>query len=307
MFEDLKELLKHKQFATLKEAEDFFRNYNENYNSTPVTDLGGLSPIQMGKLIYNSFNTPDSPVVFNKNISGPELSTAIFYQDCKKIISLFQECSPVKTTATGNLTRDFVHKAMDVVNYDTTILRKFCKTINELEFFWLHQIRIILTLAELVTKRGKFFLLTQKGKSILTTAPGELYYLLFETYFLKFNLAYLTRFAEQFPEIQHFICFPIYIAHTQCKDWMNAEEFVNTVLVKGLRLNIKHKDFLAKPYMSDKLVWVGMSRIVNPLYHFGLLEKQSKADNYYVSDKDYIRRTPLLEKFINFSFAKGQH
>jgi len=118
-------------------------------------------------------------------------------------------------------------------------------------------------------------------------------------------LAYLGRGDFEIPEMQQFFNFPVYIAKTHCKDWMTVKEFLEMVFVKGLQLNKKYKEYLEQPYHSDNLIWAGVSRIVRPLIDFGLLGIQESTEKDKSSFNDKIRRTPLLEKFINFDFTKG--
>lgn len=300
ILKDLKELLEERKFESLDDANRFLKEFTGSKNRAPVDDLGGLSPIQMHNLLYTPVDSVYSPVAVNKNLNESELANSLFYRDSKKFLELFEKESPVKTTITGNLNRKFISKAMEITDFDISDILKYCKVINELDFFWLHRIRIIFTLAGLIRKRTGSFSITTKGEKYLKKPPGELFYLLFYTYFYKFNLAYYDCLPE-WPEIQDTINFSLFMAREHCNDWMSPEELTEITLVRGLRLDRKYSEYLSKPYNDDDLVWAYRGRFIETMINFGLFETQEERKTRFLG-KSKIRRTPLLEKFINFHF-----
>lgn len=302
--DELKKIIQEKQFKSLDEAQRFIDNYREKWNHAPVEALGGLTPHQMQNMLYIPFDSDISPVIINKELSEEELAGSILYQDAKIILGLFEKHSPVKATAAGNINRQFVSIVMGEVDYDTSFIRKYNKAINEYDFFWFNTIRMVLLMAGLIKKEKKHFKITAKGKQQLHI-PGELYYLLFKTFFMKLNLACLDSCPE-WMEIQVLINFPLYMVRTQCEEWIDKKEFLDKALVKGMRYDKKYKNDIEK-YGIDRLMWAGESRIVEPLIEFGLLEsrKTGKKDKY--EEKRDIRITQLFKKYINFNFKKGMH
>lgn len=74
---------------------------------------------------------------------------------------------------------------------------RFNKVLNEHDVRPLHIIRIICELARLVRRRKRKFLVTNKGQQLLgEQKAGELYTLLFRTFFRQFNLSYLDGLPE---------------------------------------------------------------------------------------------------------------
>ena len=129
MLDELKEVLRHKNFATKEEAQKFVNEYMQKYDQSPIDDLGGLSPDKMYRLLYTPVIDSKSPIVLNKDLTEEELANSLFYQDAKKVLKLIMDCQP-KMTATEKFCREFVKAVTDLTGY-TTETRNLFKIINE--------------------------------------------------------------------------------------------------------------------------------------------------------------------------------
>ncbi|MFA5780574.1 MAG: hypothetical protein WC947_10635 [Elusimicrobiota bacterium] len=164
IIDEIKELLKIKKFNSIEEMNKFVQEHADQKNSTPLEDFGGLSPAQMSKLLYIPFDSNDSPVVFNCNLSEDELKNALFYCEARKFLNLIKDNSPIPATISGNLNRNFVSSAMNITKYETSSIREYCKVINEQDFFWLHITRLIFKFADLIRVSNQEIYDYKKGK-----------------------------------------------------------------------------------------------------------------------------------------------
>lgn len=301
MDEELKRKIESMHFGSIEELNKFLEEYMRKKNDTPIDELGGLTPDDMYNLLYLRFDSGISPIVINKDLNEEELSCSTFYNNAKKVLRLIAD-GAIKATAKGNLNREFVMKAAEQINYDLACIMEYRKALNENEVLPVHIIRIILTASDLIIKRYGYFTATKKGITINT---GELYYLLFRTFFYKFNLSYLDRLPE-FPEIQQLINFTFYMGRTNCNKWTSTEDFYNKVIIRGLMLDKKYEEILKEGYRKDLMFWAFEHRIIEPMINFGLFEKRETTDEKKKKfNKRYsIRKSPLFEKFMNFDFDK---
>ena len=291
--EEVRRILRARQMELHEQIGEFTPKKPDQENVSPIKKNGGLSPSNMFRLLNFPIGSEYCPVVLNKDIGEEELAEAVFYHDCKKVINMIVGKSRVKATVTGNFNREFVDYALDILGDDWEI-RKYCKVINEEDFFKLHKIRIILNFAGIIKKNNGYIIVTQKAKDYIDGKKKGLYALLFQAFFGRLNLAYLDRF-DDFPEVQNTVNFSIYMARERCSEFVDALLFSRMVLYDGLGLNIKYKDYLSRPYMKDRLELVHGARFINPMLHFGLFEKNNK--------KQYkIRKSRLLDRFIDFRF-----
>jgi len=296
---EIEEILKDRDFSSIKEMNEFLMKYSMEKNRTPRKEFGGLSPEMMAALLCEAAGSPKSPVKFSDNIKDKKLKTSLFFLDAKKILELFSELPPVKMTVSKNLNRKFVSKVLEISEYikkkEPWLFEK--KAVNEQDFWWLHIMRIVLEFAGLITRRKGAFHITKKGKQCLEQPGIELYKLLFKTFFYKFNLDYLFPYGPEVPHIQNAVNFSLFMAREHCGDWMKPEDFSKKVIIDGLRLNKRIKWDSGCWTLEDAYE----ARFISPMVNFGLFDTK-KIKGKGTLDEYLIRRSPLLKEFINFSF-----
>jgi hypothetical protein len=92
--------------------------------------------------------------------------------------------------------------------------------------------------------------------------------------------------------------------------WRLGDVLENWHPVKGLAPQILLPRVLQQLHevmvsQYDQEEWILSGYVLEPLRDFGLIEKRSKSDWPAVTEKDFIRITPLWKKFISLSPFAG--
>ena len=156
-----------------------------------------------------------------------------------------------------------------------------------------HWVRLLLELGGCIRRRQGAFRLTRKGRSLLDGPPAQLFALLFETNFRRFDLAY--RFGAEWPELQIQVPFTLYRIWSLPAEWRTAP-----VLLRETVLQIPPPPEAASLAHLPALLFD--SRIMKPLVDFGLIatrtEPRSREDHCLL--RVSYRRTSLMRAFLHF-------
>jgi hypothetical protein len=261
----------------------------------------GLSPNQIHALIYLSWDVDDFPLKFNTGLPLSELKNSAFFTNARILLQTLIEQSKENTaTAAGNMTRKFVKLIFDrlTISEDSkdSILR-YNKVINEEDvFFELHIPRVVCELAGLIHRRKNKWLVLKKFYSLLSDEKaGELYTLLFKTYFTQFNLSYLGRFPE-LPSIQNTIAYSIYKLGEIADEYRSMDGLAEEILLPEVLKDIEEG---SSEYVETRHVL--LSRILRPLEDFGLVElKYREVDR--IPKIEAIRKTELFDRFVGWGW-----
>lgn len=272
------------------------------YNRRPQTELGGLSPFAVQRLIEADWHSPGSGIRVVDTLSFAELAPSDLLHDARVVLELLTEHDAVKATPKGNLPRTFVASfrermragdAMDERWYATSPPR------NEEDLQALHHVRNLLELAGLVKRRGGRFSRTRRGERL--TAPeraGELFALLLRTHFREMNLAWLDRLADA-PGFQYTIGYTFHQFARVGGEWRTAGELVGTLLLPSVRDEIP-----PGPYGGDDAALMLETRFLRPLTRLGLVEARAnpcEADELLA--RTSYRRTPLFDRSLVFDLG----
>ncbi len=302
---EIKEILKGKDFSSIKEMNDYLMDYSMKKNRTPRAELGGLSPVMMAALLYEPVDSPKSPLKFSKKIEEEKLNKSLFFIDAKRILKLFKDLSPVKMTVSKNLNRKFVAEVLKVSEYkkeqETWLYEK--KAMNEQDFWWLHIMRIIFDIAGIIRKRKGAFHIAKAGKEYLNRPGIELYTVLFKIFFYKFNMEYAVHFGPEIPEIQQTVNFSLFMARNHCADWTKPEDFSKKVIIDGLRMHERVK-WESKFWTLED---AHEGRFIRPMVDFGLFDTRKDDSDPKGPGKYLIKSSSLLRKFIDFRFPEDNN
>ena len=271
----------------------------EEERTAPDPHRGNLTPQQITRFQEYHWGDVEFPLQFNHSLSLKEVNQSIFFRNTRLFLRKLMELKdePI-VTAKGNLNRKFVKLMFDEMELDEKHreqIRKYNKVLNETDVFPLHIINIVCECAGLIKTRSKKILILKKYHNLLSEEKaGELYYLLFEAYFKKFNLAYLDRLPEM-DGIQGTIEFSLYRLSVICNDYQSTEDLYYEIFLPVVLEAIE--DELSK-YMSEEQVVT--SRIINPLVGFGLLECKYKQEKY-INRIVQTRKTSLFDRFISLN------
>jgi len=150
-------------------------------------------------------------------------------------------------------------------------------------------------MANIIRKKGKRFLVTKKyQKLLLDDNAGELYYLLFSTFFRRFNIAYRDGFGK-FSSIQPTIPFSFYVLSKFADGFFKIKEMEEKIFLPAVRREIMEHS--RRPWDITGLVH---TRIIEPLQSFGLIEvvSGSKLSGFNI---EAVKKTGLFDKFMRFS------
>jgi hypothetical protein len=121
---------------------------------------------------------------------------------------------------------------------------------------------------------------------------GQLYNLLFLTFFRRFHLAYLDH-RDEAPLVQDTLPISLFLVSRLMNDWVTVDEVVDFLFPAQVRQQ------LPVPAYGDIAVRLAYSRIVRPLLWLGLLEDR-KWDEGSLA-KTELRKTELFDRVLQFN------
>lgn len=269
----------------------------ERYNRNPQEDFGGLSPMQVSRLVQSDWTSPDSAIRLNPNLTQEEIEGARILVNARLFLGRVLEEDGIKATVTGNFTREFVEGMLDrmaLPDGHADSVRAVNKIINEEDLFPLHVLRILLVMAGLVRRMKGVFRITKSGKELLSDSKtGDLFALLFFTMFRKFNLAYMSWGPEQ-GGIQETAAFALYQISRLANWWQNAETLASKLLLPTV------VERLDPPDHPGRIRSLCESRFFLPLEEFGLLEHRELLTEKKWPRVYEVRKRTLFDRFLGF-------
>ena len=133
-------------------------------NRSPQKEFNGLSPLQVGGLIYTDWLTPNSGIQLNPDIPLLDLNGAELLSNARIFLQAITESGKTKATSAGNLNRKFVAEMVEQMNWPPGFLddlKRYHKVWNEEDVFPLHVLRIALGESGLIRKFKGSFLITK--------------------------------------------------------------------------------------------------------------------------------------------------
>ena len=292
----LAEAIGEQDFASVDEANEKLQGIMSARNTTPDPEMGGLSPEQVSRLIYLSWDDNNFPLKFNKELTLSELKNSSLFTNATILLKTLIEMEKEPTaTAAGNLNRKIVKILFDKVIIDEDhkkFIIEYNKVINEIDIFDVHTARVVCQSAGLIHKRKNKFLVVKKYHNLLSEErAGELYALLFESYFRKFNIGYVDRLPS-LDSIQHTIAYSLYRLGKVAGSYIGVDELSEKILLPAVLKEIREA-------LSDYIFigWIVGARIINPLKDFGIIECKYKRSKGY-SEIDKVRKTMLFDRFM---------
>ncbi len=290
------EQLSEYEFEDIDAANEMTQEIMKSRNAAPDAEMGELSPDQVSRLIYLSWDDDNFPLKFNKKLELSELKNSVFFVNATTFLKTLIESKNENTaTAKGNLNRKFVKLIFDKLiiseGHKRAIL-EYNKVINEADVFPLHIVRIVCQSAGLIHKRKNKFLVQKKYQDLLSNEKaGELFYMLFHSYFRKFNIGYVDALSE-LASVQHTIAYSIYRLGEIADSYRSVEGMAEEILLPAVLKEVKGG---ISKYV--KVEWIFRSRIFEPLMDFGLVECKYKQFKGY-SSPDAVRKTQLFDRFV---------
>ncbi len=237
ILKDLKDMMREKEFGSLKEMQAFVDWRVGRRNRMPLDDFKGLSPEQMHRLLDFPFSSPDL-VTFSRLVT-----TTPDARVTKLLASILAEIGEkgLKITTTGNLPLKVVSKAAEAfLSEDEKFYRGSIR--SETEFPDLHVTRIVAGLAGLTRKyHGRIFMTKSCRKLMSEGGMNLLYPRLFRTFVEKYNWAFRDRCSD-FRIIQQSFLFTLWLFHRFGNEWRDPSFYSDCFLA-------------AFPMVLSKLNW----------------------------------------------------
>jgi len=253
-------------------------------------------------LLVADWEQPDGQLRLSADLKLTDFAGADFFVNTRVFLAALAEADGVPATATGNLPRAFVRQILDRLVLSKPFrdsVFHVCKAINEQDVWPLHLVRLVSGCAGLAGRRKKFFRLTKTGRALLPDEQaGALYRKLFIAYFRRFDLHY-DFCLRDVPGIQDTMAVILWRLDTIARDWTPVQGLAPQILLPGV-LDQMH---IAMTYAHDTEEWILTGYVLDPLFDFGLIERQELSEWPSLTKKDKIRITPLWRKFIGFAFG----
>ena len=274
----------------------------EGLNSAPDLELGGLSPDQVHRLLYQDWEVDEAPLHFSTDLSLEELRRVEILTNARRLMELCGEPGGAGATAAGNLNRAAVARMRGGGTWDSlgTSDQPHSggetfpgKVLNEGDFRGLQWMRVLLELAELVEREGQAFHLTTPGRDLLhPSRSGELFRHLFRTQMQRMNLAFGDRYPTE-ETLQFGVPFTLARLAREARAWIPPVDLVPRILLPRVL------DEVEDDVGSGALPGVVTHRILRPLHRFGLLEWEWEERYGFRSSARQVRLAPLFDRFIH--------
>lgn len=285
-------MVKSGQICNLSDLEPFLSKIILGFNKQVEDRMNGLSMQQIFNLIHCNWENPQSPLHIDSTLPEKDILDPPFLHNVRVFLTeIINQGGNIKTTDTGNLNRAFVEKIIPscIIDPIYNLYRK-----NELDVFPIHVIRVVCEKAKLIRKNKNTFKITPKGLKLVPKEKiGELYSLLFKTFFNDFNIDYPRR-GKETKALQTAIAFTFFMISIHFKNWMKIEDKAAFITLPGVQQKMEN---------YDGLVSLVKIRIFDQLIQFGLIENRElpKEENQYFAKLEY-RKTLLYDKFLKFTF-----
>ena len=290
-------------FDDIDNLNDHLQGIMTGQNTTPDPEMGGLSPEQVARLIHVPWDDDNFPLKFNKQMTIDDLKNSPFFHNARSFLNTLIQMEKKNTaTVKGNLTRIVVKAIFDQLimpESDRNSILSYNKVINELDVKALHHIRVVCESAGIIKLQKKHFIVEKDYIELLDDKnAGKLFYLLFFSYFRKFNIAYVDGMYD-FDCIQDTIPYSFYRLSKIGKKQVDINKLKKLVFLPAV-LEELIDEYLPILDMIDEITLLVQLRIVKPLESFGLIECYCIKKYKCYREIDKVKKTELFDKFMKF-------
>ena len=261
-----------------------------------------LSTGQIASLVHANWEDDNCSVKFNTDLFIDDLINSPFFHNSRLLLNTLIQLKKENTaTAKGNLSRKIVRELFDkiiIAKEEKLVIEKMNKVLNEEDILQIHLPKIVCELAGIIHTRKRKVLVKEKYTELLKDEnAGNLFFLLFYTYFKKFNLGYVDNFSS-LDCIQGTISYSLYQLSRIADKPVNIKELKNHLFLPSVIEEIEANRKMRSDF--DEHSWIVEARIVKPLEDFGLLKCGYIKEDIYSLRRKTVQKTPLFDKFIGF-------
>lgn len=274
-----------------------------------------LTPEVFRDLVNHPLGAPGSPIVLLTLSPTEALSTRMVH-NARLLLDVLHEAPQKLTEKHKQLNRRLVREMLSAMQFDDEfmLMRQEWPRVDEDQVWPLFVVRHVIQYSGLARVLHGKLLITKLGEKLRDQARvGELHRLLFETYFLKYNIASLDGYDEDETMQAHaaFVLFrlgTLLRKPTPLGDFADRLPHDEAVWAAG---RLVASEFCADP--ASGLHGALTRRLLRPLAEFGLLEASEEAESGTLRDrvlKANGRRmwsvTPLFDDFVALRVAGAQ-
>lgn len=297
VMDEVKELLKGRDFSSLDEVNAFMRQHMQQRNEAALDDFHGLSSEQMHRFLHFPF---ESPALVS--YSSPDFTPEAPILSLFKILADGIGPDGLKATATGNLPRNFCRQCARTHFGEEEYQRwsRYGELRSEPEFRELHVTRLVAELAGLIRKyKGKFILSKECRKVLAEQGQAGIYRLLFQAFASKYNWAYGDHFGEV-PLVQQSFLFSLYLLSKHGGEW-HSNIFYEDCFLRAFPQIVSHVQPLGSYYSQEKVVRLsyGARCLEKFCQFFGLIQVERNGTDRY-SEEFRVKKLPLLDLTVQF-------
>jgi hypothetical protein len=269
-------------------------------NRRPHAELFGHSPVEVHRLLHADWSDDGGPLRLRRDLSLTELGGCAVIERVRVLLELAAERGGLGRTQAGNLqmavVRELIGRAGLAEAWAVLADEATNRRHREHDVWPLHEARVLADLAGLVRPRGARFELTRRGRELMAPdRAGELFALLFETCFRRFNIFY-GGYAE-WPELQHQIAFTLLRLSRVGRRWQRADDLLETTILLAAMEAIPDSRGIIDGG------WVFQQHVLRRLVDFGLVEhrpgERRGAYEYQLA--------PIFDRFLSFEDAAEVH
>ena len=309
--ETMQGALRSRNFENIEEANFFAQRAMQDYNNQPQTDMGGLSPMQVGRLFDCQWDDSKCPMVLNKNLTlqdlkdqSPLLGLSYF------LIATCEKLGGIKATKAGYLNASYVltmaaQIMLDEEDDQEAFLSKMKGRLKETDMYPLFLARSLCQYSSVIELQKGRFSLTDYGREMLDPQnAGRFYTQLFISHFQDLDLDALDSTGQTFPSIQHTLAFSLYVLSAmEPNKWYMPTAFYPRLLLPAAKREVGGSEEVADWSEDDwwRVIEALDSRLIDPLREFGLLQDQDLKTAKSEIDTFKLKTTPLLKKFVSFN------
>lgn len=290
--EQIEAALRKANAKTPEEAQSVVNEVMRASNRAPVDDFHGLTPEEMGALLYAPFDSPGVLQVPTRIENEPSAIVVTLLTSMLKGIG-----DGVRATAKmQNLPRTVVVTAADaLIARSDGQYPVYRKVRNETDFLELHGVRIAAELGGLIQLKSGRFTLTDKCRQLQDDGGiAALYPALLKSWAREFSWAYLDGYDEM-PTIQQGALFSLYLLSRYGGEFRPAD-FYADAFSKAFPMVLEETQDSRFDSAADQARRAYRLRTFDRFaVLFGLAESRGEWE------KTEYRATPLLADAVRFA------
>ena len=294
------EVMRLGEFASVDEINSHLAGRTRDYNAAPQADLGGLSPDEMSQLLYGDWTTTGA-LRLNETLGLAELRDVAMLSDARTLLQFMATNGPVKETAAKYLPPKVIAALLPHLRLPSQ--SRFAAAHDEpapkkeSDHLWLSALRQTLMFARLIARHGGLRV-TPRGHGLLgDEKAGELYALVFRTFFRELDLSYFSA-SDEHSRLQSTVAYSFQKLLTVARDWQSWEVLAEQAWLESAK---DPASALDEEY-GDLRHYAFQQRVLEPLVQFGLLEQRElPSESRWDATVEY-RVTPLFDRFLRISF-----